>query len=136
MRRHVGKQRRTAIFGFAMIAAILIAVCVMPMLSPAAKTGATAASPTMSLTVVNNSSHDIRRLYFSPTNQDNWGSDQLGTTISPGGTHTVNNVSCSGGDIKAIAEDENGCFYYQVVQCGDSSTWTIANDAVPDCGTN
>ena len=135
MRRQEGKQRRTAVFGFAIVAAVLVAVAVMPLMSRAAKPEAATATAAMALTIVNNTALDIRHVYFSPSNQDSWGADQLNnSTISPGGTHTLNNVSCSAADIKVIAEDENGCFFYQVVQCSETATWTIDNNAVPDCG--
>ena len=92
---------------------------------------------TTSITVVNNSSREIRHVYLSPTNQDNWGPDQLyGASIgSGGGSYTLSNVSCEQANIKVITEDQNGCFLYQVVACGQSSTWTITNNATPDCGS-
>ena len=87
------------------------------------------------ITIVNNSSRAIRHVYLSATNQDNWGPDQLNGSIPPGGgSFTLDNVSCAGADIKVIAEDQNGCFLYQVVVCNQNMTWTITNDAVPDCG--
>ena len=91
---------------------------------------------TTSITVVNNSSREVRHLYLSATNQNNWGSDQLGGSIigSGGGSYTLSDVACSQADIKVIAEDQNGCFLYQVVSCGQNATWTITNDATPDCG--
>jgi hypothetical protein len=46
----------------------------------------------------------------------------------------LSNVSCDAANIKAIAEDQNGCFLYQTVACGADSKWTITNDATPDCG--
>src|SRR6476646_5433264 len=68
-------------------------------------------------------------------NQDNWGPDQLNGSIPPGGgSFTLDNISCSGSGVKIIAEDQNGCFLYQVVACNDNVTWTITNDTVPDCG--
>lgn len=93
-------------------------------------------SPTTSITVVNNSSREIRHVYLSASNQDNWGPDQLGGSMigSGGGSYTLTNVACSEADIKVITEDLNGCFLYQVVSCGQSATWTITNDATPDCG--
>jgi len=95
------------------------------------------APATTSITIVNNSSRVIRHVYLSPSNQDNWGPDQLyGAAISSGGgSYTLNNVSCDQANIKVITEDQNGCFLYQVVACGQSSTWTITNDATPDCGS-
>ncbi|HKN84208.1 MAG TPA: hypothetical protein VJW17_12255 [Pyrinomonadaceae bacterium] len=92
--------------------------------------------PSMSITIVNNSSREIRHVYLSPPDQNNWGSDQLVNSVIPanGGSFTISNASCSGSGIKVIAEDQNGCFLYQVVTCSDSVTWTITNDATPDCG--
>ena len=88
-----------------------------------------------SITITNNSSRDIRHVYLSAANQDNWGSDQLNGSIPPGGgSITLGDVSCSGAGVKVIAEDQNGCFLYQVVSCNNDATWTITNDAVPDCG--
>jgi hypothetical protein len=87
------------------------------------------------ITITNNSSRDIRHVYLSATNQDNWSADQLNGSIPPGGgSVSLDNVSCAGADLKVIAEDQNGCFLYQVVVCTDNVTWTITNDAVPDCG--
>ena len=87
------------------------------------------------ITIANNSSRAIRHVYVSAANQNNWGPDQLNGTIPPGGgTFTLDNLSCSGAGVKIIAEDQNGCFLYQVVACNDNVTWTITNDAVPDCG--
>src|SRR5882724_4696334 len=86
------------------------------------------------ITIANNSSREIRHVYLSATNQDNWGPDQLNGSIPPGGgSFTLDNVSCGGADIKVIAEDQNGCFLYQVVVCNQNMTWTITNEAVPDC---
>jgi hypothetical protein len=51
-----------------------------------------------------------------------------------GGSFTISNVSCSGSTIKVIAEDQDGCFSYQVVSCSEGATWTITNDTARDCG--
>jgi len=92
--------------------------------------------PSTSITIVNNSSREIRHVYLSPPDQNNWGSDQLmNSVISPnGGSFTLSNVSCSGSSIKVIAEDQDGCFLYQVVTCSDNVSWTITNDTTRDCG--
>jgi hypothetical protein len=104
-----------------------ILVCV-PLLSNA-HASATA------ITIVNNSSRDIRHVYLSPPEQDNWGPDQLGSSvIAAGGGSVTISANCNGANIKVIAEDQNGCFLYQVVVCNDGATWTITNDAAPDCG--
>ena len=87
------------------------------------------------ITIANNSSREMRHVYLSAANGDNWGADQLNGSIpSGGGSFTLNNVSCDGSGVKVIVEDQNGCFLYQVVACNQNATWTITNDAVPDCG--
>jgi hypothetical protein len=91
---------------------------------------------TTTITIINNSSREIRHVYLSAPNQDNWGPDQLNHSViaAGGGSFTLSNVSCSSSEIRVIAEDQNGCFVYHVDACGGSATWTITNDAAPDCG--
>jgi hypothetical protein len=93
-------------------------------------------APSTAITIVNNSDREIRHVFLSPPDQNNWGPDQLmNSVISPnGGSVTISNVSCGGASIKVIAEDQDGCFLYQVVTCSESVTWTIANNATRDCG--
>lgn len=93
-------------------------------------------APSLAITIVNNSSREIRHVYLSPPDSNNWGSDQLmNSVISPdGGSVTLSNVSCGGSSVKVIAEDQDGCFLYQVVSCSENSTWTIAANATRDCG--
>src|SRR5690349_19753178 len=92
--------------------------------------------PTSAITIVNNSSHEVRHVFLSAPDQNNWSADQLGSSVIPanGGSATISNISCNGPSIRVIAEDEDGCFVYQVVTCSDSVTWTITNDAARDCG--
>ena len=92
-------------------------------------------APAISLTIVNNSSRDVSHVYLSPPDQDNWGPDQLNdSAISPGASVSLNNISCSGSSVKVIAEDQDGCFIYQVISCAENATVTIANDSSRDCG--
>jgi hypothetical protein len=91
---------------------------------------------TSAITIVNNSSHEVRHVFLSAPDQNNWSADQLNSSTIPanGGSATISNISCNGSSIKVIAEDEDGCFVYQVVSCADSVTWTITNAATRDCG--
>ena len=88
------------------------------------------------ITIVNNSSREIRHVYLSAPDQNNWGSDQLVNSVisANGGSFTINNVSCGGPSIKVIAEDQEGCFIYKVVTCSENVTWTITNNDSRDCG--
>ena len=85
--------------------------------------------------VVNNSALEIRHLYLSPPDRDDWGPNQLGNSvIRPGETFTLDAVSCAQSEIKLIAEDQNGCFVSQVIACADGASWTIPAGVTPDCG--
>jgi hypothetical protein len=130
MKSPFAKSKTNANRRFVIVLTVIGMLATVPLLSGARMAAAT------SITVVNNSSRDIRHVYLSPTNQDNWGPDQLSGSMisSSGGSHTLSNVECGQTNIKVIAEDQNGCFLYQVVSCGQAATWTITNDATPDCG--
>jgi hypothetical protein len=93
-------------------------------------------APATNITIVNNSSREIRHLYLSASDQDNWGPDQLVNSVIPpeGGSFTLSNVACQAQNIKVITEDHQGCFLYNVTACNADSTWTITNSATPDCG--
>lgn len=95
------------------------------------------ANTAMTITVTNNSQSQIRNLYLAPGNPDDWGPDQLGESgIAPGGSVTLNNVSCDGSSIRVIAEDQNGCFIYHTISCGESGSWSITSGDSADCGAN
>jgi hypothetical protein len=110
---------------------LLLVVCAlvaMPLLSSARPSAA-------GITVTNNSGRVIRYLYLSSVEQDNWGSDQLNNaSLSYGQSVTLNNVDCSGAEIKVIGEDSDGCFVSSVVSCSGSAQWTITNETPADCG--
>lgn len=93
-----------------------------------------ASAPSTSITIVNNSSREIRHVYLSAPDQNNWGSDQLGSSViaANGGSVSIS-ASCDA-TIKVIAEDQDGCFIYKIVSCSENATWTITNDASRDCG--
>jgi len=44
------------------------------------------------------------------------------------------NPACDQQQVKVTAEDQDGCFVSTIVNCGDSTTWTITNDMTRDCG--
>jgi hypothetical protein len=130
MKSPFAKSKSNATSHFAMVLVVIGILAAVPFISGAH------APATTNITVVNNSSREIRHVYLSPSNQDNWGPDQLSGAVisSGGGSYTLSSVSCEQTNIKVVTEDQNGCFLYQVVSCGQSSTWTISNDATPDCG--
>lgn len=96
-----------------------------------------AKTTTTSVNIVNNSNKEIRNVYLSHVNADDWGGNQLGAaTIPAGQSFNLNNVACDQQQVKVIAEDQDGCFASTVVNCDDSATWTVTNNTAWDCGGN
>jgi hypothetical protein len=110
-----------------MLSLALGALAALPLLS--------SARSATSIIIVNNSTRVIRNVYLSPTDSENWGSEQLGgSTIASGQSFTISNVACDQQQIKVIGEDQDGCFLSAVVACGTNATWTITNDTAANCG--
>ena len=128
MKIHLAKAKHTTFHRLAILVAILGLFGALPSLLSAR------AETTNSITLVNNSSWEIHSIYLSPTDNDDWGANQLNNTVIRNGeSFTLNDVSCDGAGIKVITEDQDGCFISTVVACGNA-TVTITNDATPDCG--
>jgi hypothetical protein len=110
------------------LVAVLCAFAAAPLLSSARVRSA-------SINVVNNSGREIRHVYLSSPTEDNWGADQLSdSSILPGHSFAITNVSCDQPQIKVIGEDQDGCFVSAVINCGGDATWTITNETAADCG--
>lgn len=102
-----------------------------------ASTAAPSVNAATSVNIVNNSSREIRNVYLSHVNVDDWGANQLGNaTIAPGQSFALNDVACDQQQVRVIGEDQDGCFLSTVVTCGESTTWTITNNTPTDCDGN
>ncbi|HKO96859.1 MAG TPA: hypothetical protein VJU86_07705 [Pyrinomonadaceae bacterium] len=114
-------------FRFLFVLAILCTVSVISIRSHAA-------TPLATVTITNNSSWEIRYLYLSAVDNDNWSGDQLnGSSISPGGTQNIN-VSWGQSTVKLIAEDQDGCFITTTVDISSAASWTITSGSARNCG--
>ena len=94
------------------------------------------AQPSTSVNIVNNSSHEIRHVYLSHVNADDWSPNQLSddTVISHGQSFTLGNLACDQQQVRVIAEDQDGCFLSAVVNCGENAAWTVTDETARDCG--
>lgn len=120
---NVALRSKTDLLMIAAVAVVALSSLTIP---------ARARSLTSNITVVNNSSREIRHLYLSAPDSDNWGPDQLhDAAITPSNSFTLR---CDQASVKVIAEDQDGCFIYQVVSCSSDTSWTITNDSPRDCG--
>ena len=128
------KQGSTVI---ATLCALMVITGISTALSSAASTHVSKTQPVMTIAVANNSSREIHHLYLSPVDHDAWGPDLLteGTILGVGQTFTISDASCTGNEIKVIAEDRQGCFVYAVVGCAAASaSWSITDANPVDCG--
>ena len=113
---------------------VLIAVAAFGAIA-ALTSGFTRTAPALTINLVNNSDREIRHLYLSPADNDNWGTDQLnGAAINPGSTRTIQ-VSWDQATVKVVAEDQDGCFLTTTVEAAGSPAWTITSDTARDCGS-
>jgi hypothetical protein len=93
----------------------------------------TATASSLTIKVVNNSNWEIRHLYLSPVDNNNWGDDQLNNAISAGATQTLD-VSWDQSTVKLVAEDQDGSFLNTTVEATGSPVWTITGDTTRNCG--
>jgi hypothetical protein len=131
MRKSTSKKRLAA------LTTLVCALISIPALSNGASTRVSTAAPMMTIAVANNASRDIYHLYLSPVDHDAWGPDLLteATILRTGQTFTIAEASCTGNEIKVVAEDRQGCFIYVVLGCAEASAgWTITDAYPVDCG--
>ena len=85
--------------------------------------------------VVKNLSHwAIHEMYFSPTEQREWGDDQLGKhTIETGGSFTLTGVPCDSYDVRVVDEDGDECVVEDVALCADKEKWVINDNDLLAC---
>jgi hypothetical protein len=80
-----------------------------------------------SLSVVNSTSYTITQLFVAPASSGTWGTDQLSSTIAPGGSFTLTDIPPGTYDFKAIASD--GTTFWQTnsvgITAGGTFTWTL-----------
>ncbi len=117
---------------FIIICVSLLVMASLPLLSSARSKSTFTLT---SVNIVNSSSREIRNVYLSHVDRDDWGTNQLGnSTISSGQSFNLSIASWDQQQVKIIGEDADGCFVSTVVSNGGNATWTIDNDTARDCG--
>ena len=113
-----------------------LAILSLSLFALAALSSARTPTTTTSVNIVNNSSREIRNVFLSHVNADDWTGNQLsnGAVIATGQSYNLSNVACDQQQVKVIGEDQDGCFLSTTISCDASSTWTITNDTAADCG--
>ena len=84
--------------------------------------------------VVNKSQWAIHEMYFSPTDETEWGEDQLGNkTIETGEQFTLSGVPCDKWDVRVVDEDGDECVIENVGLCADTDKWVIEDSDLLAC---
>lgn len=84
--------------------------------------------------IVNKSKWAIHEMYFSPTDETEWGEDQLGSqTIETGDQFTLTGVPCDKWDVKVVDEDGDECVVQNVALCADADKWVIKDSDLLAC---
>ena len=83
---------------------------------------------------VNNTTCAIHEIYFSPTDESEWGEDQLGKqTIEPGEQFTLSGIPCDKWDVRVVDEDGDECVVESVALCADTDRWVINDSDLLGC---
>src|SRR5258708_25143797 len=86
------------------VTAALVAFASLALVSSARTS--TSVPTSTSVNIVNNSGRDIRHVFLSHVNADDWSDNQLGdAVITPGQSFTLNEVACDQNQVKVIGED-------------------------------
>ena len=81
----------------------------------------------------NESSWDIHELYISPTSEEEWGSDLLGSNIVQTGQYAeLTDVPCADYDVRIVDEDGDVCVVAEVALC-ESAAYTLDDDDLLEC---
>ena len=107
--------------------AVLSAICVVAPLA-----GAT--TPSITVSVANNSQKAVSHLYLASAGSNDWTGDQLSGAISAGASQNVS-VTWGESTVQLIAEDEDGCFLSTTIDNSGSPGWTLTNSTPRDCGS-
>jgi hypothetical protein len=100
---------------------------------------ATTATSTLSakgsdVILINKSQWAIHELYFSPTDEVEWGEDQLEEmTIGTGEKFTLTGIPCDKWDVRVVDEDGDECVIENVGLCADTDKWVINDSDLLNC---
>ncbi len=87
-----------------------------------------------SLKITNNSDWTIDKIFLSPVDTDDWGSDWLADNVMPTGTtYLLRGIYCDIYDVKLVDEHGCECEIQKVDFCSGRADWTITSDYLTNC---
>jgi hypothetical protein len=96
---------------------------------------AQASKPKATITVQNKSAHDIHHLYLTPSDHDDWGTDQLGDHVIDArkGSFKITGIPCGTYDVRLVDQEGDECVVEEVDICAAKETWTINDKDLRAC---
>ncbi len=96
--------------------------------------GTAVAAKKSNVTVRNSSEYSIHHFFLSPSEEEEWGPDQLGDhVIDQGEKFTLTSIPCDEYDVKLVDEDGDECVVEAVDVCGADDAWEITDEDLLDC---
>jgi hypothetical protein len=84
--------------------------------------------------IINQSKWEIHHIFLSPSNDEDWGPDQLeDEVLAKGESLTLTGIACGEYDVKVVDEDGDECVIEEVELCGDEAYWKITDKALLEC---
>lgn len=84
--------------------------------------------------IINQSKWEIHQIFLSPSEETEWGPDQLDDEIlAKGDSLTLTGIECDVYDIQVVDEDGDECIIEEVELCGDDSYWKITDKDLLAC---
>ena len=84
--------------------------------------------------IVNSSQWAIYHFQLSPTDNENWGPDQLQDhVVQPNSSFTLKGVPCDTYDVKLIDEDGDECIVAAVDVCAGAEEWHVSSEDLAAC---
>ncbi|NJL29670.1 MAG: hypothetical protein HC897_18150 [Thermoanaerobaculia bacterium] len=86
------------------------------------------------VTLYNKSDWDIHHFFLSPSDDEEWGPDQLGDHVLVSKeSFELHGIPCDEYDVRLIDEDGDECVLGGVDVCGSDEGWVITNDDLIAC---
>lgn len=86
------------------------------------------------ITFINESGFDIHEIYLSPSEEREWGPDQLDDDVlEDDSSLRLHSIECGEFDIKLVDEDDDECIVEEVDLCGESVEWRITPSELLGC---
>ncbi len=86
------------------------------------------------VTLINDSSWDVKHLYLREAGTTAWGPDQLtDTEMETGGSLKLKDLPCHTYDIKLVDDGGKTCTLTQATLCTSAGSWRITNKLLDGC---